>query len=82
MNWWYQSACQRRMMRSGTMLGATARSKISAFALMVPQPISRSAPCAPRQSTVSPVRARAASGANGSIIATTRSCGPVGVDAE
>jgi hypothetical protein len=29
-----------------------------------------------------PVRARAATGANGSIIETTRSCGSVGVDAE
>ena len=36
MNWWYQSACQRRMVRSGTMPRATARSKISAFARMVP----------------------------------------------
>ncbi len=37
MNWWYQSACQRRMVGSGTTPRATARSKISPLALMVPR---------------------------------------------
>ena len=36
MNWWYQSACQRRTARSGTTSRATARSKIVSIALIVP----------------------------------------------